>query len=224
MSNSIGSTNLQSSDNKLMGIFRALVVSNSDSSQYGRIQARIYPYFANIDADKLPWAVPAMPLFEGAGAGIGSFCVPDVGSYVFCFFEHGDVYQPVYFAEAQNALKGLPTERITNYPNRKVFKTSSGLKFIIDDTAKQIITETATGITETIDDTAKKITIEMPSGIIETIDDTLQIFDVKMPGEMEIKLDQLSNTVDITHSSTASISINSAGEITLKGTKIYINP
>ena len=38
-------------------------------------------FYSAADSD-LPWAVPAMPLFSGSGNNQGSFCVPDVGTYV----------------------------------------------------------------------------------------------------------------------------------------------
>ena len=136
---------------KFTGMYRAKVLSNIDPEQLGRIQCEIYPMLIGktsaqnldgvdgIDIEQIPWAVPAMPLSSGAGSGIGSFAVPFVGSFVFVFFEEGDINQPVYFAEAQTKQYGLPASRLTNYPNRRVVETSSGVKIIIDDTTGHII-------------------------------------------------------------------------------------
>lgn len=124
---------------KFQGIYRGKVIDNDDSSQWGRCKIQVYPMFSEItEAEELPWAVPAMSLFVGAGEGTGSFCIPEIGSFVFCFFEEGNIYQPVYFAEAQTGGKGLPSERTTNYPTRKVWKTSNGIVFYVDDTTKEI--------------------------------------------------------------------------------------
>ena len=136
---------------KFTGMYRGKVLSNSDSDQLGRIKAEVYPMligtvtardFEGVDgiaiAD-LPWAVPAMPLSSGAGDGYGSFAVPKVGSFVFIFFEEEDINQPVYFAEAQTKGHGLPASRLTNYPDRKVVETSSGVKIIIDDATGHVI-------------------------------------------------------------------------------------
>ena len=123
---------------RIYGNFRAKVEDNTDASQLGRIKARVYPWFSDIEIANIPYARPAMPLSVGSGTGTGSFMVPDIGSFVWVFFEAGDIYQPVYFAEAQTAVHGLPTERTTNYPNRRVLKTKSGITSYIDDTAKQI--------------------------------------------------------------------------------------
>ena len=121
------------SELKLPGIFRAKVLDNNDPKQFGRIKAEIFPVMANLTKDELPWAVPALPIFSGSGLGHGSFIVPDINTFVFVFFEHEDLYQPVYFAEAPTAQFGLPASRTTNYPFRKVYKTKNNIEIIIDD-------------------------------------------------------------------------------------------
>jgi len=120
------------------GFYRGIVLDNLDPSELGRIKVNIYGVFDSIDSEYLPWATPAGAIFSGAGSGYGNFNIPEVGSYVFCFFEHGDLYQPVYFAEALDGVHGLPTERTTNYPYRKVMKTKNGIVIIIDDLDKEI--------------------------------------------------------------------------------------
>ena len=98
----------------------------------------------------MPWCVPAYPIWEGAGNNTGYFAVPDMDSFIFVFFEQGDIYQPVYFAEAPTATKGLPPDRTTNYPNRKVMQTTSGIIFMVDDTAKIVNITHPTGTQITI--------------------------------------------------------------------------
>lgn len=116
------------------GMYRGEVVDNIDPDQAGRVRVRVFGIFKDeiLDAD-LPWAVPAMPIFTGSGSGYGNFAVPEIGTHVFVFFESGDVYQPTYFAEAPNKVHGLPSERTTNYPNRRIQKTKSGIVIMIDD-------------------------------------------------------------------------------------------
>jgi len=118
---------------KFLGNFRGKVLDNTDSSKKGRIKVEIYPFFQGIKAEYLPWCVPAFPLSTGSGSGVGSFIVPAIGSFVWVFFEAGDVDQPVYFAEAPDFVHGLPSDRTTNYPDRKVWKFSSGITIIVDD-------------------------------------------------------------------------------------------
>jgi len=121
------------------GMYRGSVVDTNDPRKLGRIRVRVFGVFeAGIPDSKLPWASPAMPIFAGAGSGFGHFAVPESGSQVWVFFEGGDFNQPVYWAEAPNAVHGLPGERTTNYPNRRVIETKAGLGVLVDDTSKLI--------------------------------------------------------------------------------------
>jgi len=71
----------------LDGIYRGQVLDNDDSEKLGRIKVRIFSIFSEkIKAEHLPWAVPAMPLFSGSGLDFGYFAVPEVDSFVWCFF------------------------------------------------------------------------------------------------------------------------------------------
>lgn len=150
MDREIGTTGFKQTTTTFDGIYRAKVVDNIDSEMLGRVKAQIYPMLATVDAPNLPWCVPAYPIWEGAGNGTGYFAVPDIGSYIFVFFEQGDIYQPVYFAEAPTKTKGLPADRITNYPNRKVMQTTTGIVFMVDDTASVITVLHPTGASLTI--------------------------------------------------------------------------
>jgi len=129
---------------KFEGFYRGKVLDNDDPSKLGRIKIEIYDVFEGIKSSDLPWAVPAMPVFAGAGGGFGYFAVPEVGSFVWCFFECYDMYQPVYFAEATDGVHGLPSERTANYPSRKVIKTKSGTVIYIDDSTGDVVID-ATG-------------------------------------------------------------------------------
>lgn len=141
-------------DNKLKfnGIYRGKVLATdaSETQKLGRVKIEIYPMLIGVETaktlsdvdgiatDVLPWAVPAMPLFAGAGDGRGCFVVPVVNAFVWVFFEEGDIHQPVYFAEAQTGTRGLPVERELNYPDVLVWKTPAGAVIYIDDTKKEI--------------------------------------------------------------------------------------
>jgi len=161
----IGKTKFKSHKSTFDGIYRGTVLDNDDPSKYGRIKVKIYPMMADIAAADLPWAIPAASLVEGAGTNKGSFTVPNVGTNVWCFFEMGDIYQPVFFAEAPDALKGLPIDRLINYPNRKVTRHTCGITHILDDTLRQDIIQTDTGMLVVLDAIFNTITITHPSGM-----------------------------------------------------------
>jgi len=150
------------SEHSFTGIYRGKVLDTNDPDQFGRIRAEVYPMLLGVatvarlkrensnvtwtgmETVDIPWAVPAFPLFTGSGSGYGFFSVPREGTFVWVFFEGGDIYQPVYFAEAPDKVSGLPGNRVTNYPNRTIIRTESGCEITIDDTTGHIIV-TGTG-------------------------------------------------------------------------------
>lgn len=109
------------------GMYRGLVVDTADPYQLGRIRVKAFPMFVGIETEQLPWATPAMPLFTGAGPGFSAFAVPHLQTFVFIFFENGDPYQPVYFAEAQTGTHGLPLFAYDGYPFSKVLQSKEGI-------------------------------------------------------------------------------------------------
>jgi len=149
----MGGTGLVIAKSKCEGLYRGLIVNNDDPDQMGKCRIRIYPMFCELSEENLPWAVPAFGLFEGAGLDMGAFTVPSIGTYVFVFFEAGDVYQPVYFAAAQTATLGIPTSAATNYPKRKVWKTTGGTEIVIDDESNLVRINHPTGTYVEIQDT-----------------------------------------------------------------------
>ena len=141
---------------KFMGMYRGQVFDNADPLKQGRIKVQIWPMMSEItNPELLPWAVPAMPLWGGAGSGFGMMAIPAVGTHVFTFFEAGDVYKPVYFAEAQNATAGIPAETVTHYPFTRVLKSPSGVTISVDDAQGSIKIETPLHSILQIDQTGK---------------------------------------------------------------------
>ena len=138
-------------ENKILGNFRGKVLSVTDPDKKGRIKVEIYPFFLGVQAKFLPWAVPCRPMFCGAGDGTGSFAIPAVNSYVWCFFEAGDKYQPVYFGEAPDFVHGIVQEAIANYPNVRAWKTPSGIVIQIDDSEPSITITHPEGVSIEID-------------------------------------------------------------------------
>ena len=121
-------------DNMLFpGIYRGKVLDNTDPDKLGKLKVEVLGVFTGIAKEYLPWAVPGLPVFCGAGSGYGWFGVPAVGSWVWCFFEDGDHQQPVYFAEAPDGVHGFPTEGESGYPDSRGWVTPAGHSFVFDD-------------------------------------------------------------------------------------------
>lgn len=151
-------------DTTYYGMYRGIVVNNLDPELVGKLQIRVLPMFQTIEDALLPWAIPAMPISSGAGLGTGTFSIPLIGTFVWVFFEEGDIYQPVYFAEAQNAGFGIPSDVQSGYPNTRAMVFPSGIKIIVDDNATSISIVHPTQSIITMD-ALGKITISSASGI-----------------------------------------------------------
>lgn len=137
---------------------KVLATDSAEDNKYGRIKVEVFPYLVStqtasqLGADEtgmkiedIPWAVPAYPLTCGSGEGYGFFSVPEIGSSVWVFFEAGNVYQPVYFAEAPTGIHGLPNKRLTNYPDTLVIQTVKGDSIVIDKVSGGIKLESHSG-------------------------------------------------------------------------------
>lgn len=152
---------------KYTGIYRGKVLDNSDSEKLGRIKVEVVGIFSGITSAYLPWAVPGLPLFCGAGSGFGWFGVPAVGSWVWCFFEEGDYQQPVYFSEAPDGIHGFPTD--DGYPDSRGFVTPGGHSFVLDDNGDITIVHSG-GAKATLSPTSAKLSMGDSSVEVEAAD------------------------------------------------------
>jgi hypothetical protein len=147
------------------GIHRGLVVAVDDPLQAGRVRVLVYDFMNKLlpaDYDGIPWAVPATTITAGSSLNLGTFAVPDLNSEVFVFFEGQSIYQPVYFAEAPCAVKGLPLFRSVSYPNRMGFAVAS-FQFYIDKVTGDISAIQTGGVQIAISPTTG-ISVVVPTG------------------------------------------------------------
>jgi hypothetical protein len=109
---------------KFFGKYRGKVANNIDPVQLGRIQVEVPAIFGS---DRLSWAMPCTPY---AGADVGFFALPPVGTNVWVEFEGGDPDYPIwsgcFWATAQNPAQPA-------IPQIKMFKTE-GFVIQINDT------------------------------------------------------------------------------------------
>jgi uncharacterized protein involved in type VI secretion and phage assembly len=72
------------------GKYRGTVTDNNDPDGVGRLRAQVPDVFGNSPSG---WALPALPV---AGAKMGAYLVPPVGSGVWIEFEQGDKNHPIW--------------------------------------------------------------------------------------------------------------------------------
>ena len=160
------------SDNlaRVYGNYRAKVVDNKDTEFFGRILIWIPDLMVDIPEDKGIWARPANNPIGGRNSidddenwFMGSCYVPRKGSWVWIFFEAGNINKPYYFAGLDiEASVVLPENRLGKNPEDKwtVFKSNRGRTIVISDDPSD----------ERVEITGKKLamtnvdTMEPPSG------------------------------------------------------------
>ena len=210
MANELGTTAFSRFNEDFNGFYRGQVTNNLDPQQLGQIQVQVLPMLSGVAPALLPWAIPAGPLFSGSGTGYGTFMVPEIGSWVWVFFEQGNIYQPVYFASASDGVHGIPSESQTNYPNRRVIHTKAGIVIYTDDTTKTIVLKTPGGLSATLDDASDSITLlQSASGAFIEIDATGRI---------------ILNGTNITVTTSGTTTWTGTGSITITGSQVNINP
>ena len=143
---------------RLNSIYRARVEYNVDENGQGRVQIRIPELHGmkgdGVPTESLPWA---QSLSSSAGAGYGSYMVPEVGEFVMVQFENGDPYKPVVLGsvygsgplhekeygsgsgddekwESKKGEKEVPSENLRSSPSLKtIYKSPTGAVISVDE-------------------------------------------------------------------------------------------
>lgn len=127
----------------IFGNWRAQVVDNKDRRKFGRILVWIPGIMPEISRSKGIWARPANNPIGGRNLEsdsshhyMGTSLIPKKGSWVFVFFEGGNINLPYYFGalDLENTPV-LPENQVgTNYENKwTLFKSHEGRAVVISD-------------------------------------------------------------------------------------------
>jgi len=125
------------------GMFRAKVVNNKDREKFGRVLVWIPDMMPVVNQDKGIWARPANNPIGGRNLEnettnyySGTSYIPSIGSWVFIFFEGGNINRPYYFGalDLENT-KVLPENQVgTNYENKwTILKSHVGRAIVVSD-------------------------------------------------------------------------------------------
>jgi len=99
------------------GLYRAEVVAVDDPKKTGRVRVRVHPMMAGVRDEHLPWAVPVYPL------GDNRHDPPEVGTKFFCYFEAGDIFQPVICFQSPHMKADKPSTPQAAYEEPDYYKT-----------------------------------------------------------------------------------------------------
>jgi hypothetical protein len=111
-------------EGRYFGKYRGEVTCNDDPDNLGRVKARVRRLFGE---EETGWALPAFPY--GGKREQGFFVVPDVGSSIWVEFEEGYLSHPIWSGVWYGSGE-LPESAS---PAKKVLKTKSGHKLVLDD-------------------------------------------------------------------------------------------
>ncbi len=154
-------------EGRYYGKYRGRVTDNADPDNLGRVRATVPRLLGDRETG---WALPAFAY--GGLAEQGLYAVPAVGAGVWVEFEGGDLSYPIWAGTWYTG--GAVPEGAT--PGRKVFKTASAHKIVLDDDAGTVEIMDANGnsvkmaadaVTVTAG-TAVRIAVEAPK--IELVD------------------------------------------------------
>jgi hypothetical protein len=111
-------------EGRFFGKYRGQVTDNNDPDNLGRIKAKV-PHV--LGDEETGWALPAF--IYGGASEQGLFALPDRNAGVWIEFEGGDLSYPVWTGT------WYPSNAIPESagPGKKVFKTKSGHKIVLDD-------------------------------------------------------------------------------------------
>jgi uncharacterized protein involved in type VI secretion and phage assembly len=175
--------NLDSSDHLLswvrshyFGKYRGTVVDNQDPTNRGRIKVSVPAVTDSLEL----WAMPCVPY---AGASVGFYCIPAVGTGVWIEYEAGDPSYPVWTGcfwgdnelpdQGGPSIKILKTEKITiridDDGDELVLSTTSGSKITLSTDIKI----ESGGATQTIGSSG--ISSEKGAGKVEVTDSSVKV-------------------------------------------------
>ncbi|GIU69226.1 MAG: hypothetical protein KatS3mg002_0462 [Candidatus Woesearchaeota archaeon] len=123
------------------GFYRAKVVDNNDPDNFGRVKVWIPMVMIDISESDGIWALPANNPIGGRNIDnnkkYGTSYIPLIGSWVWVFFEAGNVNHPYYFGALQlynNENKDLPEiQSGSNKDKWVIFRSPDGRTIVISD-------------------------------------------------------------------------------------------
>lgn len=105
--------------------YRAIVKSNYDPENLGRVRICIPALHSNVTSiNQYPYAYPG--IFVGLGNQTGQFILPPVGSIVFVTFEYSSEHRPIYFG-------GIPTLYAEGKSQSYGYRVLEGLEKQVSD-------------------------------------------------------------------------------------------
>lgn len=185
------------------------VIDNLDPTFRGRVKILIIGKYDNIPEASLPWAIPDISYL---GSKAGNFIVPETGTVVRGYFDHGDIQKPVFDSVAysedviQNAQVGVrnPAE----YPDKMILMQT--------DMGESMTLNRRTGETKFIHRSGTTISISPLGAVTITAGGTSKPADITLESELAVNINAKSTGQINIHSEAGNIMVDSeSGEVQL---------
>jgi phage baseplate assembly protein gpV len=137
-------------EGRYYGKYRGHVTDNNDPDNLGRVKANV-PRL--LGTEETGWALPAFAY--GGASEQGLFAVPDVGAGVWIEFEGGDLSYPIWSGTWYSS--GTIPESAP--AGKKVLKTKSGHKIVLDDDGGALEITDSNGNSITMDSSTVKVAV-----------------------------------------------------------------
>src|SRR6266567_385181 len=142
---------------RVYGKYRGQVTDTDDPDNLGRIKAKVPRLLGD---EEIGWALPAFAY--GGASEQGLFAVPDTGAGVWIEFEGGDLSYPIWSGTWYTSDAIPESAR----PGKKVLKTKSGHKIVLDDDGNSLTIADSNGNTVTMDQDTVTVTAGKASKVV----------------------------------------------------------
>lgn len=195
--------------------YKGLIVDNVDENNNQRVKVRvlsIHPMEGDSDYnlvtdEVLPWARPCAPITASNANDYGEFDVPDIGEWVWLFFEDEEKQRPVYFGIVitdvdVNSSYSQSNNKISKDRWGNVIYRDSGKVQIVQNNGNTIhmdgdgiLIKTVDGNIINLDDKNKKLYLkDVNNNVIETTDEMISAKNENGDG-VEIANKQIRNVI-----------------------------
>ncbi len=159
-------------EGRYYGKYRGQVTDNDDPDNLGRIKAKVPRLLGD---EEIGWALPAFAY--GGASEQGLFAVPDTGAGVWIEFEGGDLSYPIWSGTWYTSDAIPESAR----PGKKVLKTKSGHKIVLDDDRESL------EITDSNGNSIATHPLVFGDSLLQYLNQLVQLYQVHMhPGELAL--------------------------------------
>ncbi|MEK7729842.1 MAG: phage baseplate assembly protein V [candidate division KSB1 bacterium] len=197
---------------KIEGVVIAKVTNNEDPEKSHRVKVE-FPWLSQ--QSESHWARIATSM---AGNDRGAYFLPEVGDEVLVAFEHGDIHFPFVLGGLWNGVDKPPETNSDGKNNRRMIKSRSGHKIILDD-------KDGSEKIEIIDKSEKNlITIDTKANTITlTSDKDIVLKASKGKISLEAKEINLKSQAATKIEAGAGMDVKASANLVLKGAMVQIN-